>query len=541
MSKKIYGMDASDYLPDRLPHALRRETVRVTSLGGCHTPFGGGDVLDGGENLSPRRAPLAATRSPRGLFAYGQGSGKPHGMVWFDGSLIFARGSGLYATTDGVTVSSLGAVSDTDKSFFVFGGRLYIYPDKLFLESGRGMPSPIELDTGVIEGVEFNGKTIALPKGYIWSELGFGVGDCLRVVNADDVTPAPEGHYRVTALHAETATLASTFSASYTSNARFLRVVPALTKCCVNGDRVYGIAGKEIYISGAGSATDFYSRSVGDGQNPVTLRCEGGGDFTALSPWQGYTVFFKSDRICKLLGSRSDSFTLHVNVGAGIPAGLADTLCEVGNALYYASFGGVYRYRGQEAERVSSFGAVTVTSGHGGSDGEVYCLALTTEGGERVSLLLPEDGAWYPEDSLSVGAVLGHEGFLYLQDGEGNIWKASSEGRETGCAFDERQSKGAVVSSAILAPDHYGEPDGYRLVGLAVRATGAVGGALRVFIRYDEDTEEALLGEFTGGMTDRLLRIPLLHRPCDGSVLRLEMTGDLVIHAVLRTYERRGQ
>ena len=60
-------------------------------------------------------------------------------------------------------------------------------------------------------------------------------------------------------------------------------------------------------------------------------------------------------------------------------------------------------------------------------------------------------------------------------------------------------------------------------------------------IRYDEDTEEVLLGEFDGGMTDRLLRVPLLPRPCDGSVLRLEMAGDWVIHAVMRTYERRGQ
>lgn len=541
MSKKNDVMAASDYLPERLPRAPRRETVGITKFDGCSTPFGGGDILTEGVNLSPRRAPLPASRPPRGLFAREPGSGKPHGMVWFDGSLVFARGTGLYVTADGVGVYSLGTVSDTDKSFVTFGGRLYIYPDKLYMENGSSMPLPIELDTGVIDGAEFNGRTVTLPKGYVWRDLGFAEGDCLRVLNADDVTPAPEGYYRITGLQAGTATLASTFAASYTSSARFRRVVPALTRCCVNGDRVYGIMGREIYVSAAGSATDFYSRPVGDGKHPVTFRCENGGDFTALSPWQGYTVFFKPDRICKLLGSRSDSFTLHESYGVGIPAGLADTLCEVGNALYYASFGGVYRYRGQEPEGVSSFGAVTVTEGHGGSDGTVYCLALTAEGKELVSLLLPESGVWYPEDDLAVGAVLGHEGFLYLQSGDGLIRKVSPEGRSTGCAFDERMNGGPVISSATLASDHFGEPDGYRLVGLAVRATGEVGGTLRVLIRYDEDTEEVLLGEFDGGMTDRLLRVPLLPRPCDGSVLRLEMTGDWVIHAVMRTYERRGQ
>jgi hypothetical protein len=462
-------------------------------------------------------------------------------MVWFDGFLIFARGTGLYATAGGAEVHLLGGVSDTDKSFFEFGGRLYIYPDKLVMDRGITMPRPIELDTGVMEAVEFKGNTVTLPDGNSWSELGFAVGDCLWAVNADDQSPAPEGYYRITGLHAGKATLASTFVTSYTSSARFRRVVPALTRCCVSGDRVYGIIGREIYVSGAGSATDFYSRPVGDGKHPVILRCESGGDFTALSPWQGYTVFFKPDRICKLLGSRSDSFTLREDHGAGIPAGLGDTLREVGNSLYYASFGGVYRYRGQEPERVSSFGAVTVTEGHGGSDGSVYCLSMTADGEERVRLLLPEEGVWYPEDDLAAGAVLGHGGFLYLQDGEGNIWKTSPEGRATGCAFTEEQIKGALVSSATLVPDHFGEPDGYRLVGLAIRATGEIGGTLRVWIRYDGADEEVLLGEFDGGAAHGLLRISPLPRPCDGSALRLEMTGDWVIHAVMRTYERRGQ
>lgn len=541
MSKKTEGMAASDYLPVGMARSLRREVGRTLAFGGCSAPFRGGEVIAEGVNLSPRRAPLLATRPPRGLFVRGQGNGKPHGMVWFDGFLIFARGTGLYATADGTEVHFLGSVSDTDKSFFEFGGRLYIYPDKLVMDRGITMPRPIELDTGVMEAVEFKGNTVTLPDGNSWSELGFAVGDCLWAVNADDQNPAPEGYYRITGLHAGKATLASTFVTSYTSNARFRRVVPALTRCCVSGDRVYGIIGKEIYVSGAGSATDFYSRPVGDGKHPVILRCESGGDFTALSPWQGYTVFFKPDRICKLLGSRSDSFTLRESHGAGIPEGFGDTLREVENSLYYASFGGIYRYRGQDPERVSFFGEVTVTEGHGGSDGSVYCLSMTADGEERVRLLLPEEGVWYPEDDLAVGFVLGYGGFLYLQDGEGNIWKISPEGRATGCAFTEEQIKGALVSSATLVPDHFGEPDGYRLVGLAIRATGEIGGTLRVWIRYDGSAEEVLLGKFDGGVADELLRISPLPRPCDGSVLRLEMTGDWVIHAVMRTYERRGQ
>ncbi len=545
MSRKYDGGAPGDYLPARLPHILRRETARVTAFGGGATPFGGGDIIAEGRNLSPRQKPLLATRKPRGLFTHGRGSGAPHGMIWFDGILIFARGSGLFATSDGVTVHTLGTVSDTDKSFFIFGDCLYIYPDKLFLKSGNIMPKPIELDTGVIEQAEFKGNTVTLPKGYIWSDLGFAEGDCLRVLNADDVTPAPEGYYRLERLRAGVATLANTSLSTYTSNARFLRVVPDLTRCCVNGDRVYGIAGKDIYISAAGSATDFYSRASADGKYPVLLHSATDGDFTALSPWQGYMVFFKSDRICKLLGSRSDSFTLHDNSGVGIPAGLSDTLCEVENALYYASHGGVYRYRGQEPERISSLNGVTVSHGCGGTDGCAYYLAVTADGAANgegaLSLLLPDREEWYPEDGVTVGAMLRRDGFLFMQDGEGRIWKTSSDGRATGCNFDERQVIGAVTASAVLVSDHFGEPDGYRLSGLAIRATGEVGGTLRVLARYDEHSDEVLLGTYTGKMTDRLLRVPVMPCPCDGMVLRLEAVGDWVIHAVISEYERRGQ
>ena len=99
------------------------------------------------------------------------------------------------------------------------------------MDGGLTMPRPIELDTGVMEAVEFSGNTVTLPKGNSWSELGFAVGDCLWAVNADGQSPAPEGYYRITGLHAGKATLASTFVTSYTSNARFRRVVPALTRC----------------------------------------------------------------------------------------------------------------------------------------------------------------------------------------------------------------------------------------------------------------------------------------------------------------------
>ena len=541
-------------LPETLVGKSRREARRVSAFGGMDTPFGGGEELEAGMNLSPRReAPWGrragarggsaiATRKPRGLFAFGQGEGVPHGMVSFDGAVIRARGTGLYRTLGGTTVS-LGTVSDTPKQFVSFGDRLYIYPDKLYLERGGGMPKPLELDTGVIPEAEYTGNTVTLPKGYSWGTMGFIEGDSLRVISADDDTPAPEGYYRILKLQGTVATVSPAFPANYTSDSRFLRSVPALERCCVCGERVYGVAGRDIYVSAAGSATDFFTRPGSDGLGALHIHTDTEGDFTALSPWQGYVVFFKEGRICRLLGSRADSMVLQDNRGVGIPSALADTLCEVGDALYYCAAGGVYRYRGQEPQRVCPVGEGGVSAGCGGTDGHASYLSAQTPAGWRMSLYLPEAEVWYPEDSTRATAMLTLGGFLAFSDGEGKVWLTASDGRSTPCVSNEITLGGIPTASATLATRHCEERDGFRLTGLCLRASAPAGSTLRVYGTYTagEAVETCLLGEYAGGFADRLLRVPVIPRLCDGVTLRLDMAGEWVIHEVLEEYETMGK
>ena len=106
-----------------------------------------------------------------------------------------------------------------------------------------------------------------------------------------------------------------------------------------------------------------------------------------------------------------------------------------------------------------------------------------------------------------------------------------------------------MVSSVTLQPDYDFQPDGCRPVGIYLRATAKAGGVLEVKGEYacgekklDADgSREVPLGVFTGKMTDRLLRIPLSPRLCDGLRLRLAMTGEWVIHEVICEYERAGR
>ena len=232
-------------------------------------------------------------------------------------------------------------------------------------------------------------------------------------------------------------------------------------------------------------------------------------------------------------------------MGRGVPAPLAHTLCEVGDALYYASAGGVWRYRGQEPEWICSLGGITVTGGCGGTDGRAYYLSIDADGASRTALYLPETGKWYPEDTLHMGTMLCRDDLLWMQDGVGRIWWTSSDGRRRATGYDETSVLGPVSASVTLPPDRTETPAGMRLTALWVRATGQGAGFLRVFAAFADGAAsvdatregEILLGEFQAPMTDRQLTVPVLAGLCDAVTIRLEMTGEWVIHDVIRRYE----
>ncbi len=535
---------SGDGLLPKLTVLPRRERTEITRFGGL-SAMGKGCISEM-SNLSARGRGALATRLPRGAFVSLSGTGAPEGMTFFDGSLFYARGTTLYATSNRQPTRQIGSVSNSEKLFFVFNDRLYLYPDKLYVKRGEDRLYPMELDSGVIEQVEFAGYTMTLPSGKTWNDLGFAAGDGLRVRSEDDNIPAPQGYYHIVSVHGRTATVKEYLSTTLKSNARFLREAPDLDRVCVSGNRIYGIRGKDVYISAEGSATDFHSGKGTDGAGPVILHTDSEGDLTACATWQGYVIFFKSDRIYKLLGNRADTFALQDRTAVGIPGALAKTLCEVGGALYYCAGGGVFRYRGQDPEWVAPLVGGVATDGCGGSDGQAYYLAITQNGTEwRQYVYQPLQDEWYAEDDLHPVCMAQREGFLYLLGTDGFIWKTSSDGRSTECMLNETGVYGLKEATAVLPPDYHLQPDLCRPQGLYIRATAAEGASLEVwvdcadgYVGKDADgTAPVLLGCFEGKMTDRLLRMRMPSNPCDGVRVILRMKGDWVIHSVTREYE----
>lgn len=545
MEKPTYA-----YIPDKLPAATRRVRLSDTAFEGLSldgTSAGRDRAssarVHGMNNLSPRAGDALATRLPRGKYLTPRGSGTPHGVAVLGDTIYFVEGTTLYSSTGSGVATEVGAVADTDKEFAVFGNFLLILPDRLYVDGEGGPLRVMRAGTGTLEGIVFSGNTITLPSSSkTWVGHGFRAGDGIQVLASTTSGVNPTGIYRIAAVMGRMATMDTTWEEGMTITGSISCIIPELKHITVLGQRAFGISDKQMYVSAVGTPFNWYAPTPDTADAPVTFRCDAGGNFTACTSWQGYPIFFKSDRICRLAGGDSDSYSLLEMTVPGIPASLSRTLCTIGGDLYYRSADGVYRYGGQHPVRVGTLPEDDISGGVGGTDGRSYYLSVPGVGTTRRQYVYdPVSERWYIETSHIPVASVTHNGLHYSQASDGYLWVSTSDGRSTGCSLRE----GTLSSWVSFDPEHPAEPDLARPVALYIRATGETDATLTVRAalsdgRTPTDASFAgapVLASFRGAMTDRLLRIPLHLPPADGMTLRLDMTGSWVIHAIIREYE----
>ncbi len=570
LAKNQSNAAATDRLPPCLPATPRRQRSRVTAFAGLHSGSSEKWSISEMKNLSPRCAPALATRRPRELLAPARGSGTPHGVAVMEGDLYFVQGSTLYRISDalasaaaGAHVETVGTLTDTDKHMTVFGERLLIFPDKMYVDAADGVLRPMELDLGIVDGVMFSGSMITLPSGMTWKNQGFHSGDSVYVIDADPVSPAPEGYYHIKSVRGSVATVDAIFATSAASAAQICRRVPDMDATAVCGNRLFGYKGKNIYICAEGESLAWQGKQS-DGLGPATLHTSSEGSITACAQWQGYMVFFKETRIGRVLGNSVQNYTLTEMAEPGIPTELSRTLCEVGGDLYYHGDGGVYRYASSTQRPVCVGRPLSdhPVGGCGSTDGDVYYLdAITERGGEAVHgryLYLPETNEWYAEDAVEVCDCVAIEGYLCTQDSLGRLWLSRPDGRRLGCVLNEWSLWGNLYAYVTFSPDYTEEPDGYRPIALYIRATSAENAELRVLASFANgrakqdavrpvptggtdfaDVSDGVveLATLSGKMSDRLVRIPLPGMHCDHMILSLEMRGEWEIAALVTEYE----
>lgn len=497
-----------------------------------------GHELDSMENWLPHpKGGLCVRPSHRRWVAETVADGFGRGLCVHEGTLMLARGNGLYRVDGQDEVTRVATLTDTPKQFVSFGRRLLILPDRVWYDPAANVCRPFEVSVD-LTSVTLHGKTVTRGQGS-WAEDGFQVGDGVHLVCPQI---GENDTYRITALNGEILTLDRRTNQEGSFDIQLSRRFPAVTHMCAVGDRLVGCGEHAVYVSEKGNPCNWYADAGLGSAAPVQMEVGDFGRFTGCACWQGYALFFKADHIYKMMGSGAGSYLLQDLPAPGVAEDATRSLRMAGGSLYYWSAMGLCRYDGGYPECVSRALDGDLHFPCGGGDGEYYYLSgLGMADASQLYVLHTRSGEWFRWDARRQFCdMVTWDGRVYgLEDG-GAVWQLGNAWEQTHRGTPENELLGPLEASMVLDYAACRWPIGRKLRGVAVVAdTSALSNdvpTLTVSIQYDAEETWQTIGRFEGRMTHRLLDCPVMPRACDFYRLRLETVGEWRIKAIYRVY-----
>ncbi len=489
--------------------------------------FGGLDWSEGyregalceSKNLSPARFPCLSQRAGRQL------------IRTFDSpSALYARGElcvvdGTDFLYDGIKE---GEVLPGEKHFATLQNKVLIFPDKLCFDTETGVLSALEASYTVLAGkAAFTASSLTVDEGQDLFTDTFRAGDAIEISGCIS-HPGNNGRRIIRAVDGRTLTFdEDSLEAGSEGGALTLeREVPDLECVCESDGRLWGAAGSTIYASALGDPRNFF---VYDGLSTDSYAVAVGseGAFTGCCAYGGAVLFWKEDRVHKVVGGYPAQYELYSYQIPGVQAGCGGSLCSIEETLFYKGRVGFYAYNGGTPELISAcFGPRRFSDAVAGSDGTCYYVSMRDETGAwGLYVFDPRRGIWLQEDGTHALGFAALEGALYCLDAEsGKLFL-------TGQDWDE---EGRVPWCATFRPFHEQDHGRKGYLRLYLRVELSAGAWLRVEASEDGGpfhqvwaTHDDRHGTFV---------IPLRPGRCDKLALRLEGKGGCKVESLVREF-----
>lgn len=528
LTKSFYGLDEGEKIDDRSFGAMK--------------------------NMSSDALPAAVPRKPRESIAEAENitavclpEYAAGGLTAFTG----IAGNAFYYNGKKITGKTLTA---GPKSIADFGGKICIFPDKLFYDY---LPDP---DTGeVTEELQNLEKTLAVTgasfrttkdditgaySAYI-SKTGaafdqtFSVGDSIvisgcsaqknntKVIESRKDTAAAGDIVSVVVedvssarldlrLYDKKGALASFQNTTESGEITLSVHIPDMNHICVHNNRLWGTAssGECIYASRLGDCRNFYSfQGLGDDSWYSLLGTDG--EFTGICSYRNAVVAFKRDCIHHVYGDSPVNFSIPKQIYGGCADG--DSIAQIGGILYYLAPSGFSAYGGGEPYAIGDRLRTHYTACRAGTDGiKYYASADRPDGQSELLVFDTRYGVWHKEDEARFVGFATRDGQLYAAD-QHTLYRFGS-GKETfpWCVVSKRFTFDKTLHKGIYC--------------VYLRVDLADGANIKISLAHD-DGDFVPCGEISGsGFSVR--RIPIRFRKCDSFRLMCEGTGKAVLHDI---------
>lgn len=302
------------------------------------------------------------------------------------------------------------------------------------------------------------------------------------------------------------------------------RKVPNLSVICESSNRLWGAEGNTIYASALGDPTNFFTYDGLDTDSyAVAVASEGA--FTGCIGYGSAVLFFKEDRLYKILGSYPSQYTMYDYTVPGVKKGSEKSLRNLNEVLYYHGREGVYRYSGGAPELISeNFGLRRFQNASAGAEGDRYYISMQDVTSKEWGLWVYDilRGIWLQEDESQGMDFAYHDGKLYFVTGTELVCVNPDESTEdfewsaTLCKVDETYHNRKSYSKLLLRMDI------------------AAGSWIQVEVSVDDKPFELVYTDHDS--VERMREIPILPKRCDNFRVRLKGGGPVIIRSMVREY-----
>lgn len=243
-----------------------------------------------------------------------------------------------------------------------------------------------------------------------------------------------------------------------------VRSMPKLDYICASDNRLWGISNedKTIWGSELGMPFSFY-KYEGLSTDSYAVPVGSDGDFTGCIGYGGNVLFWKEDKLHKLLGTAPENYQLYEYTVRGLMDGCHKSQVIINETLFFKSRDGVCAYTGSVPSLISeNFGVRRFRDAAAGTDGEKYYVSMqdTQTGAWGLWVYDPATGLWLQEGAERVLDFANLNGTLYLLMDGGRVLMAGQtdsgeeiEWEATFCEMTEQYHERKCYSRLLLRVD----------------------------------------------------------------------------------------
>ena len=288
--------------------------------------------------ICTRRKRAAATKtftSPKGIFY-------KNGLFCIDGTDAYFNDVSKFTVTN------------TDKIIVGMGAYIVVFPDKKMLNTFTG-------DVESLEATVTASATFApLSEGSAFTKITVtDIGNSFKPGDNVKISECSNEDYNGTHIIIEGDTdyivISGSLEESFTDESvTFERLVPDMDFVCERDNRLWGCSSvnHEVYCCKVGDPKNWYNYEA-EANNAWAATVGSDGNFTGVTKFGTYLIFFKEGTFHILRGDKPSNFSLLEKDMPGVRTGCSRSVITIDQILYYVSMDGVYMYQGAFPNKIS--------------------------------------------------------------------------------------------------------------------------------------------------------------------------------------------